>query len=185
MVCYALFVLYCSILLFTIDPTCTILCHPTLPIYYEKVERGGIWSSSGSALVRVGVHLLRRAAVPSVVVGLSRAQTKKAVLTLLLIQCCVVLHEILHLGWFSTRHQFTSVFLLLVCQFLNFYSYIFIVTGQPGIIQKIVGLSLYSARSMSPMVTTWPSPKTNTSAVTSRSATSYPTEARSIDSNSA
>jgi hypothetical protein len=75
-----------------------------------------------------------------------RAQTKKAIFTLVLIQASIVLHEVLHLGWFSTQHYFGYIGALIVLQFVNFYSYIWITTTQPGIIQKIVPSTLIIER---------------------------------------
>jgi hypothetical protein len=101
-------------------------------------------SESGSIdqIVRVGVLLLRREIISSVSLSWVRAQAKKAAITLICIQTAIVLHEILHLSWFSTQHYFPLIGILIVLQFVNFYSYIWITSTQPGIIQKIVNLSL-------------------------------------------
>lgn len=107
---------------------------------YEKIEWREQQPSNGSAIILIRVLLLWRAAIPSVAIYGFRAQTKKAAISLILIQGLITLHEILHLNWFSTRHYFILIALLIVFQFLNFYAYIYIVTTQPGIIQKIVAI---------------------------------------------
>ena len=58
-----------------------------------------------------------------------------------------MLHEILHLSWFSTRHYFALIGVLIGLQFANFYSFLVITTMNPGIIQKLVSLCPSSTRS--------------------------------------
>ena len=96
--------------------------------------------------------MLRRSSLPSVKLFRKRAQKKKALFTLVLIQSCIVLHEILHLSWFSTKHYFSLIGILIAFQFINFYAFIYIVTTHPGIIQKIVALKIFRIKSMKSIV---------------------------------
>jgi hypothetical protein len=82
--------------------------------------------------------MLRWETVSGVRVVLYSAQAKKAAFTLIIIQASIILHEVLHLSWFSTQHYFPLIGILISVQFINFYSYIWITSTQPGIIQKIV-----------------------------------------------
>lgn len=86
--------------------------------------------------------MLRWQVVSSVDIISCRAEAKKAAVTLFAIQFGIILHEILHMSWFSTQHYFSVIGILIILQFTNFYSFIWIATTQPGIIQKIVILLL-------------------------------------------
>lgn len=82
--------------------------------------------------------MLRGKTVSNVRLDSISPERKKAIMTLILIQGITVLHEILHLSWFTTNHYFALVGILISFQFVNFYAFVSITTMQPGIIQKIV-----------------------------------------------
>jgi hypothetical protein len=68
-------------------------------------------------------------------------ETHKWVLTLCLIQIPTIIHEILHVEWFSHNHLFGMLYLLFTFQFVNFWSYMNLCLQDPGFIQKIVIIS--------------------------------------------
>ena len=59
-------------------------------------------------------------------------------LTLCLIQIPTILHEILHVEWFSHNHYFGVLYVLFIAQFLNFWTFVSLCLQDPGFIQKIV-----------------------------------------------
>ena len=48
-----------------------------------------------------------------------------------------ILHEILHLEWFSHNHYFAALYVLFISHFLNLWTFMNLCLQDPGFIQKI------------------------------------------------
>lgn len=74
---------------------------------------------------------------------LPRPERRKWLFTLFLINVPAILHEILHLEWFSHYHLFGALYVLFISHFINFWTFINLCVQDPGFIQKIVTLNLF------------------------------------------
>ncbi len=75
-----------------------------------------------------------------VLLHLLRPEGKRWIFTLCLINVPAILHEILHLEWFSHNHYFAALYVLFISHFLNLWTFMNLCLQDPGFIQKIVTL---------------------------------------------